>query len=92
MFYLAQYPFSFKLVFQLSFYFSHSSVDSMPCVHYEYPNGYNQDFGYERFKVCEGLFDPSVIKVPRCFIFADKFLIILETKGFTNITFYSVVL
>ncbi|XP_025088716.1 actin-like protein 6A isoform X2 [Pomacea canaliculata] len=42
--------------------YDQNSVDSMPCVHYEYPNGYNQDFGYERFKVCEGLFDPSVIK------------------------------
>lgn len=35
----------------------------MPTVHYEFPNGYNRDFGSERFKTCEGLFDPSVIKV-----------------------------
>ena len=52
---------SFMTVFYV-FCFS-SIVDSMPAVHYEYPNGYNQDFGSERFKVCEGLFDPSVIKV-----------------------------
>ncbi|XP_076471335.1 actin-like protein 6A isoform X2 [Babylonia areolata] len=39
-----------------------SVVDSMPAVHYEFPNGYNQDFGSERFKACEGLFDPSIIK------------------------------
>ena len=35
----------------------------MPNIHYELPNGYNQDFGYEKYKACEGLFDPSMIKV-----------------------------
>ncbi|XP_052066732.1 actin-like protein 6B [Mytilus californianus] len=39
-----------------------SSADTMPNIHYEFPNGYNQDFGYEKYKVCEGLFDPSIIK------------------------------
>ncbi|XP_035697168.1 actin-like protein 6B [Branchiostoma floridae] len=34
----------------------------MPTIHYELPNGYNQDFGSERFRVCEALFDPSVVK------------------------------
>lgn len=42
---------------------SSSTAESMPTMHYEFPNGYNQDFGAERFRVCEGLFDPSVIKV-----------------------------
>ncbi|XP_046367678.1 actin-like protein 6A isoform X1 [Haliotis rufescens] len=41
-----------------------STAESMPTMHYEFPNGYNQDFGAERFRVCEGLFDPSVIKMP----------------------------
>ena len=40
-----------------------SQADSMPTLNYEFPHGYNQDFGNERFKVCEGLFDPSFIKV-----------------------------
>ncbi|XP_018618453.1 actin-like protein 6A isoform X2 [Scleropages formosus] len=31
----------------------------MPTVHYELPNGYNCDFGPERLKIPEGLFDPS---------------------------------
>lgn len=35
----------------------------MPTVHYEYPNGYNCDFGAERLKIPEGLFDPSNVKV-----------------------------
>lgn len=39
----------------------------MPTVHYEFPNGYNRDFGAERFRTCEGLFDPSVIKVNNSF-------------------------
>uniref|UniRef100_A0A0B6YSV1 Actin, cytoplasmic n=1 Tax=Arion vulgaris TaxID=1028688 RepID=A0A0B6YSV1_9EUPU len=42
--------------------FEQSQADSMPTVHYEFPHGYNQDFGSERFRVCEGLFDPSFIK------------------------------
>lgn len=35
----------------------------MPTVHYELPNGYNADFGAERLKIPEGLFDPSNAKV-----------------------------
>lgn len=37
----------------------------MPTVHYELPNGYNCDFGAERLKIPEGLFDPSNAKVCR---------------------------
>jgi hypothetical protein len=40
-----------------------SQAETMPAVHYEFPNGYNKDFSAERFKTCEGLFDPSIIKV-----------------------------
>lgn len=38
------------------------AVENMPIVHYEFPNGYNQDFGSERFQIPEALFDPSNIK------------------------------
>lgn len=43
----------------------------MPTVHYEMPNGYNTDYGAERLRIPEGLFDPSNVKVgpagvPRC--------------------------
>lgn len=38
----------------------------MPTVHYELPNGYNCDFGAERLKIPEGLFDPSNAKVCVC--------------------------
>uniref|UniRef100_I3IZR0 Actin-like 6A n=1 Tax=Oreochromis niloticus TaxID=8128 RepID=I3IZR0_ORENI len=34
----------------------------MPTMHYELPNGYNCDFGAERLKIPEGLFDPSNAK------------------------------
>ena len=37
-------------------------MESVPKTHYEFPNGYNEDFGEERFKICEALFDPSIIK------------------------------
>lgn len=42
--------------------YEQSQAEAMPTVHYEFPNGYNRDFGAERFRTCEGLFDPSVIK------------------------------
>jgi actin-related protein len=37
-------------------------VEVMPAVHYEFPNGFNNDFGPERFTIPEVLFDPSNIK------------------------------
>ena len=43
--------------------YEEDAVEQMPTVHYEFPNGYNQDFASERFRIPEGLFDPSVIKV-----------------------------
>lgn len=42
--------------------YEESQTETMPSLHYEFPTGYNQDFGYKRFKVSEGLFDPSIIK------------------------------
>ena len=42
--------------------YEQSGAETMPNIHYEFPNGYNQDFGYEKYKACEGLFDPSMIK------------------------------
>lgn len=34
------------------------AIESMPGVHYEFPNGYHRDFGPERFSIPEALFDP----------------------------------
>ena len=42
--------------------YDEDTVNAMPLVHYELPNGYHQDFGSERFKIPEALFDPSSIK------------------------------
>ena len=40
-----------------------SILGNIPGVVYEFPNGYNNTFGVERFRICEGLFDPSNVKV-----------------------------
>jgi hypothetical protein len=37
------------------------AVSSIPAVQYEFPNGYHQDFGGERFKMAEPLFDTSML-------------------------------
>ncbi|KAL5006993.1 hypothetical protein ScPMuIL_015799 [Solemya velum] len=42
--------------------YDQANVDTIPATHYEFPNGYNNDFSSERNKICEGLFDPSYIK------------------------------
>jgi len=39
-------------------------ISNMPTVSYEMPNGYNQHFGVERFRIPECLFNPAMIKVP----------------------------
>lgn len=38
------------------------SLETMQPVFYEFPSGFNRKFGLERFRVAEGLFDPSFIK------------------------------
>ena len=43
--------------------YDQETIDNMPLVHYEFPNGYNQDFGQDRFRIPEEIFDPSIIKV-----------------------------
>ena len=43
------------------FYFSEISV--LPRVPYEFPNGFNTDFGEERYRIPEALFNPSILKV-----------------------------
>ena len=48
----------------ISYLFVFSSVlGNIPGVLYEFPNGYNNTFGVERFRIAEGLFDPSNVKV-----------------------------
>lgn len=53
----------FALYFNVSFSDCSRVAAQMPTVHYEFPNGYNCDFGAERLKIPEGLFDPSNVKV-----------------------------
>ena len=43
--------------------YEEEEIEQMPTMHYEFPNGYNEDFGTDRFRIPEGLFDPSIIKV-----------------------------
>lgn len=38
-------------------------VSTIPSVQYEFPTGYHQDFGTERFRIPEALFDPSMVQM-----------------------------
>ena len=42
----------------------------IPQVSYEFPNGYRNEFGLDRFKIAEALFDPTKIKVPQAMLSA----------------------
>uniref|UniRef100_A0A8C4QCP4 Actin-like 6A n=1 Tax=Eptatretus burgeri TaxID=7764 RepID=A0A8C4QCP4_EPTBU len=42
--------------------YDEQSAAQMPTMHFEFTNGYNCDFGAERLKIPEGLFDPSNVK------------------------------
>jgi len=44
--------------------YSEEACGSIPQVPYEFPNGYNSEFGVERFKIAEALFEPSCISGP----------------------------
>lgn len=37
-------------------------VKTMPAIHYEFPNGFHKDFGVDRFKIPEPLFNPTGAK------------------------------
>lgn len=41
------------------------ALENTPTVSYEFPNGYNDEFGTERFRIPEMLFDPSQFKGPQ---------------------------
>ncbi|XP_015363155.1 PREDICTED: actin-like protein 6B isoform X1 [Diuraphis noxia] len=41
------------------FQYNDSLLSNLPTCHYEFPNGYNQEFGSERFKIPEFFFNPS---------------------------------
>jgi len=42
--------------------FHEETCASIPSVEHEFPNGFHDDFGVERFKIAEALFDPSGIR------------------------------
>jgi len=43
--------------------YDEDACSTIPAVTYEFPNGYRNDFGLDRFKIAESLFDPARIKM-----------------------------
>ena len=43
--------------------YNENEISVLPRVSYEFPNGYNTDFGEERYRIPEALFNPSILKV-----------------------------
>ena len=44
--------------------FDEEALAAIPQVSYEFPNGFHDEFGVDRFKIAEALFDPIKIRVP----------------------------
>ena len=44
--------------------YDEESISTIPSVTYELPNGFSDEYGPERFKIPEALFDPSHIRSP----------------------------
>ncbi len=44
--------------------YDEEACSSIPQVAYEFPNGYRNEYGLERFRIPEALFDPQRIRVP----------------------------
>ncbi|CAF3300950.1 unnamed protein product [Rotaria socialis] len=42
--------------------YNESEISQLPRVAYEFPNGLNLDFGEERYRIPESLFNPSIVK------------------------------
>ncbi|CAF0739736.1 unnamed protein product [Didymodactylos carnosus] len=42
--------------------YNESEISQLPRVNYEFPNGLSLDFGEERYRIPEGLFNPSIVK------------------------------
>ncbi|XP_068247191.1 actin-like protein 6B isoform X2 [Palaemon carinicauda] len=42
--------------------YEEDAITSIPTEPYEFPSGYNSEYGIERYKITESLFDPSYIK------------------------------
>ena len=45
--------------------YDRDSLSNTPTVNYEFPNGYNAEFGADRYRIPESLFDPSHFKGPQ---------------------------
>ena len=42
--------------------FDKETADKLPQIHYEFPNGFNHQFGSERFQIAEPLMDTSLLQ------------------------------
>eukprot|EP00096_Caligus_rogercresseyi_P002992 TRINITY_DN1547_c0_g1_i1.p1 TRINITY_DN1547_c0_g1~~TRINITY_DN1547_c0_g1_i1.p1 ORF type:complete len:445 (-),score=148.46 TRINITY_DN1547_c0_g1_i1:117-1451(-) len=45
--------------------YDEETIATIPHQSYEFPNGYNDEYGPERFKIPEAIFDPSTIRAPQ---------------------------
>ena len=60
---------------------------NIPMVAYEFPNGYRNEYGNERFKIAEALFDPNKIRVPNANTMLSVAHVITTSVGMLLYTF-----
>jgi len=65
--------------------YDEEACSTVPQVSYEFPNGYRNDFGIERFKISESLFDPSKIRVPQAQTMLSAAHVVTTSVGMCDI-------
>jgi len=65
--------------------YDEEACSTVPHVSYEFPNGYRNDFGLERFKISESLFDPSKIRVPQAQTMLSAAHVVTTSVGMCDI-------
>jgi len=65
--------------------YDEDACSTIPQVTYEFPNGYRNDFGLDRFKISESLFDPGRIKMPHAQTMLSAAHVVTTSVGMCDI-------
>ena len=65
--------------------YDEEACSTIPQVTYEFPNGYRNDFGLDRFKISEAIFDPARIKMPHAQTMLSAAHVVTTSVGMCDI-------
>ncbi|XP_040564619.1 actin-like protein 6B isoform X2 [Lepeophtheirus salmonis] len=65
--------------------YDEETISTIPHQSYEFPNGYNDEYESERFKIPEALFDPSIIRAPQAASMLSPAHVVTTSVGMCDI-------